>query len=61
MPGKMQLCPELHYRRLPEGLLLTGCYGQDGEIYLPDEIGGIPIVGIASMPFPRTKQKAQRI
>ena len=32
------LCPEIHYRKSDKGLILTACYGVDGQIILPDEI-----------------------
>ena len=45
------LCPEIHYRKSENGLILTGCYGVDGRINLPDEIEGTPIIEIAPYAF----------
>ena len=50
------LCPEIHYRKSEDGLILTGCYGVDGQIILPDEIDGIPIVEIAPYAFSDGKE-----
>lgn len=48
---KKNLCPEIRYRKEKEGLIITACYGMDGQIILPDEIEGIPITGIAPYAF----------
>jgi len=45
------LCPEIHYRKSEKGLILTACYGMDGQIVLPDEIDGIPITEIGAYAF----------
>lgn len=50
------LCPEIHYQKTEKGLILTGCYGVDGKIVLPDKIEGIPIVGIAPYAFSEGKE-----
>ena len=50
------LCPEIHYQKSQKGLILTGCYGVDGRIILPDEIEGIPIVEIAPYAFSEGKE-----
>lgn len=50
------LCPEIRYRKSEKGLILTGCYGVDGKIILPDEIDGIPIVEIAPYAFSEGKE-----
>lgn len=50
------LCPEIHYRQSEKGLILTGCYGMDGQIILPDEIEGIPIIEIAPYAFSDSKE-----
>jgi len=42
---------EIHYRKSENGLILTGCYGVEGTILLPDEIEGVPIVEIAPYAF----------
>lgn len=53
---KKNICPEIHYRKLPNGLILTGCYGVEGKIVLPDEIKGMPIVEIAPYAFSESKE-----
>lgn len=50
------LCPEIHYQKTEKGIFLTGCYGVDGTVILPDEIEGIPIVGIAPYAFSDNKE-----
>ncbi len=45
------VCPEIHYKETEDGLVLLGCYGNDGEIVLPDEINGRPFVEIAPYAF----------
>jgi len=52
------LCPEIHYRKSEKGLVLTGCYGVDGKIVLPDEIDGTAIVEIAPYAFSDGKESA---
>lgn len=52
------LCPEIHYQKSEKGLVLTGCYGIDGKIFLPDEIEGIPIVEIAPYAFSEGKESS---
>ena len=47
---------EIHYRKSEKGLILTGCYGVDGIILLPDEIDGTPIVEIAPYAFSESKE-----
>lgn len=49
---------EIHYRKSEKGLILTGCYGGDGRIILPDEIDGVPIVEIAPYAFSECKEAA---
>lgn len=49
--NKKNICPEIHYRMSERGIILTGCYGTDGQIILPDEINGIPIIEIAPYAF----------
>lgn len=51
-------CPEIHYREQDDGLVLTGCYGVDGRIMLPDEIGGRPITAIAPYAFSEKEEAA---
>lgn len=73
--GKLIICPELHYReirrKVDEGnqskknneelseVVLTGCYGTDGVIYLPDKIEGHPVTAIAPYAFAETKEEAE--
>ena len=47
---------EIHYRKSEKGLILTACYGVDGQIVLPDEIEGIPITEIAPYAFSDGKE-----
>ena len=53
----INLCPEIHYRKSEKGLILTGCYGVDGHVILPDEIDGMPIVAIAAYAFSDSKEE----
>ncbi len=39
-----QFCREIHYKRKEEGIEITGCFGEDGQIVLPDEIEGLPVI-----------------
>lgn len=50
------LCPEIHYLKTENGIVLTSCHGMDGKIILPDEINGIPITGIAAYAFSDSKE-----
>ena len=47
------ICPKISYCMTADekGAILTGCYGMDGCIYLPDMVDGLPIVGIAPYGF----------
>ena len=45
------ICPELHYRKTDKGIMITACFGYDGEVFLPDEIDGVPITAIAPYAF----------
>lgn len=47
----LEKCPKLYYRKNTTGLTLTACYGISGNLYLPDEIGGVPITEIAPYTF----------
>ncbi len=53
------ICPEIRYVCADDGLTLTGCYGSDGDIVLPDEIGGRPFVGIAPYAFAAGSEKTE--
>lgn len=46
-----QLCREIHYRKTENGVVVTGCYGTDGQVVLPDEIDGMEVKGIADYTF----------
>ena len=46
-----QICPEVHYKIIPSGIMITGCYGTDGQVILPDEIEGGPVTAIAPYTF----------
>ena len=46
-----QRCPKICYQKKEDGLTVTACYGIDGQIYLPDELGGEPITAIAPYAF----------
>ena len=54
--AEKNLCPEIHYRKSEKGLTLTGCYGVSGQVILPDEIEGVPIVEIAPYAFSESKE-----
>lgn len=56
-----QLCPEIHYRREGEKLILTGCYGIDGNIYIPDELDGQPIIGIGAYAFAEGRDEGEEV
>lgn len=45
------VCPEIHYRKTKNGILITGCYGTKGQVALPDEIDGIEVIGIGDYTF----------
>lgn len=47
------LCPEVHYRRTGKGIFITGCYGTDGELVLPDTIREESVTGIDAYAFAR--------
>ena len=40
---RRQICPEIHYRKAKDGVVITGCYGTEGKVILPDEIDQIMI------------------
>lgn len=45
------ICPEIHYRTIGEQIMITGCYGTDGQVVLPDEIEGKPVIALAPYTF----------
>ncbi len=49
--NKGQICPEIHYQKTEYGIMITGCYGSDGQVVLPDEIEGTAVTGIAAYAF----------
>lgn len=57
-----QCCPEIHYQIKNENLVLTGCYGLAGELYLPDSLAGRKITEIAPYAFSdRAEEEADYI
>lgn len=46
-----QICQEIHYRKTKNGVVVTGCYGTDGLVALPDQIDGMEVTGIADYTF----------
>ena len=48
---KRQICPKIHYKKTEQGIEITGCYGPQGQLILPDEIEGIPVTRIAAYAF----------
>lgn len=54
-----QICPEIHYRDTGAGIKITGCYGADGRVVLPDKIGGVPVTGIDAYAFAGNGQENQ--
>lgn len=51
-------CPEIHYRKIKDGLMITSCYGSDGRVFLPDEIEGIPVTAIAPYAFSESSENS---
>ena len=45
------ICPEIRYRTIGESIMITGCYGVDGQVVLPDEIEGKPVTALAPYIF----------
>lgn len=45
------ICPELRYQKTDTGVVITACFGYDGEVCLPDVIDGVPVTGIAPYAF----------
>ena len=41
--------PEIHYQKEGGGIKVTACYGEDGCIYLPELIEGIPVTAIGGV------------
>ncbi|BDF05235.1 leucine-rich repeat protein [[Clostridium] hylemonae] len=46
-----QICPEIHYKKDRDRVTITGCYGIDGNLYIPDEIEGHAVYGIGPYAF----------
>ena len=46
-----QQCPEIHYKKEDGRVVVTGCYGIDGKLYIPDEIEGQMIEAIGPYAF----------
>lgn len=43
--------PEIHYRKTDSGIVITACFGEEGNVYLPDEIDGTCVTAIAPYAF----------
>ncbi len=56
-----QLCPEIHYKKDGDRVVLTGCYGIDGKLYLPDEIEGHMVYGIGPYAFSEAKAEGDSV
>ncbi|MCB6201042.1 leucine-rich repeat protein [Extibacter muris] len=56
-----QLCPEIHYKKDGDRVVLTGCYGIDGKLYIPDEIEGHTVYGIGPYAFSEAESEADRV
>lgn len=50
------ICPEIHYRKISSGIMITGCYGWDGMVVLPDEIEDKPVTALASYTFASNRE-----
>lgn len=50
------ICPEIHYLETPRGIMITGCYGHDGMIVLPDEMEGKAVTGLAPYTFASNRE-----
>lgn len=48
------ICPEIHYRKIDSGVMITACFGNDGNIILPDEIDDLPVTAIAPYAFAKS-------
>lgn len=54
-----QICPEIHYKKTKRGVVITGCYGTDGQVVLPDEIEGNPVTEIAPYAFAENQEEEE--
>lgn len=45
------ICPEIHYRKTEKGIMITSCYGNNGNVILPDEIDGTLVTELAPYAF----------
>ncbi len=54
--NRLDLEPEIQYEKTEKGLILNSFRHTDGQIILPDEIDGIPIVEIAPYAFANRKE-----
>ena len=52
---RRQICPEIHYRKAKDGVVITGCYGTEGKVILPDEIDGMEVKGIGDYAFAKDR------
>lgn len=56
-----QQCPEIHYKKDRGRVVLTGCYGIDGKLYIPDEIEGQTVDGIGPYAFSKAGTEADNV
>ncbi|MGN1167984.1 MAG: leucine-rich repeat protein [Lachnospiraceae bacterium] len=54
-----KVCPEIHYRKLCDGIMITSCYGDNGSVFLPDEIEGVPVIAIAPYAFAKSEENTE--
>lgn len=54
-----QICPEIHYKNTKRGIVITGCYGTDGQVVLPDELEGRPVTEIAPYAFAENQEEEE--
>lgn len=50
--------PEIHYKReKSDEITVCGCYGENPDIFLPDQIEGMPVTKIADYGFAETEEE----
>lgn len=49
----------IHYREKDNGIEVVRCYGMDGQIVIPDQIDGKPVVSAASYAFSSRKDREE--
>lgn len=50
------ICPRIHYMETTGGIIITGCYGRDGIVVLPDELDGKTVTGLAPYTFASNRE-----